>query len=100
MLALRDHSLIKHNFKNVSTESVKMDTGIPLFFSEIEYLLLKTIPLETIMRVFNLFVTEVELLFFTLMKKKKRKIGLVIKPGVCRLTRSTPQSASSDGRRT
>ena len=29
-----------------------MDTGIPLFFSEIEYLLLETIPLETIMRVF------------------------------------------------
>ena len=28
-----------------------MDTGIPLFFSEIEYLLLETIPLETIMRV-------------------------------------------------
>ena len=29
-----------------------MDTGIPLFFSEIEYLLLETIPLETIMRVY------------------------------------------------
>ena len=28
-----------------------MDTGIPLFLSEIEYLLLETIPLETIMRV-------------------------------------------------
>ena len=28
-----------------------MDTDIPLFFSEIEYLLLETIPLETIMRV-------------------------------------------------
>ena len=28
-----------------------MDTGIPLFFSEIQYLLLETIPLETIMRV-------------------------------------------------
>ena len=28
-----------------------MDTGIPLFCSEIEYLLLDTIPLETIMRV-------------------------------------------------
>ena len=27
-----------------------MDTCIPLFFSEIEYLLLETIPLETIMR--------------------------------------------------
>ena len=32
-----------------------MDTGIPLFFSEIEYLLLETIPLETIMRVENNF---------------------------------------------
>ena len=35
----------------MSTDSVKMDTGIPLFFSEIQYLLLETIPLETIMRV-------------------------------------------------
>ena len=41
---------MKHNWKNVSTDSLKMDTGIPLFFSEIEYLLLETIPLETIMR--------------------------------------------------
>ena len=31
-----------------------MDTGIPLFFSEIEYLLLETIPLETIMRVIRI----------------------------------------------
>ena len=30
-----------------------MDTGIPLFFSEIEYLLLETIPLKTIMCVVN-----------------------------------------------
>ena len=29
-----------------------MDTGIPLFFSEIEYLLLETIPLDTIIRVY------------------------------------------------
>ena len=36
-----------------------MDTGIPLFFSEIEYLLLETIPLETIMRV----VSEVVYIF-------------------------------------
>ena len=28
-----------------------MDTGMPLFFLEIQYLLLETIPLETIMRV-------------------------------------------------
>ena len=28
-----------------------MDTGVPLFFSKIQYLLLETIPLETIMRV-------------------------------------------------
>ena len=28
-----------------------MDTDIPLFFSEIQYLLLETIPLENIMRV-------------------------------------------------
>ena len=35
----------------MSTDYVKMDTGIPLFFSEIQYLLLETIPLETIMRV-------------------------------------------------
>ena len=28
-----------------------MDTGIPLFFSEIQYLLLETIPLDTIMRI-------------------------------------------------
>ena len=35
----------------MSTDSVKMDTGIPLFCSEIQYLLLETIPLETIMRV-------------------------------------------------
>ena len=27
-----------------------MDTGVPLFFSEFQYLLLETIPLETIMR--------------------------------------------------
>ena len=33
-----------------------MDTGIPLFFSEIEYLLLETIPLETIMRVIRIGV--------------------------------------------
>ena len=31
-----------------------MDTGIPLFLSEIEYLLLETIPLETIMRVLEI----------------------------------------------
>jgi len=31
-----------------------MDTDIPLFFSEIEYLLLETIPLETIMRVITM----------------------------------------------
>ena len=36
----------------MSTDSVKMDTGVPLFFSEFQYLLLETIPLETIMRVF------------------------------------------------
>ena len=36
----------------MSTDSVKMDTGIPLFFLEIEYLLLESIPLETIMRVY------------------------------------------------
>ena len=35
----------------MSTDSVKMDTGIPLFLSEIQYLILETIPLETIMRV-------------------------------------------------
>ena len=35
----------------MSTDYVKMDTGIPLFFPEIQYLLLETIPLETIMRV-------------------------------------------------
>ena len=35
----------------MSTDSVKMDTGIPLFFPEIQYLLLETIPLEIIMRV-------------------------------------------------
>ena len=36
----------------MSTDSVKMHTGIPLYFSEIQYLLLETIPLETVMRVF------------------------------------------------
>ena len=40
-----------------------MDTGIPLFFSEIEYLLLETIPLETIMRVVNVYDEKNERLF-------------------------------------
>ena len=31
-----------------------MDTGIPLFFPEIQYLLLETIPLEIIMRVIDI----------------------------------------------
>ena len=35
----------------MSTDSIKTDTGIPLFILEIQYLLLETIPLETIMRV-------------------------------------------------
>ena len=30
-----------------------MDTGVPLFFSKFQYLLLETIPLETIMRVMS-----------------------------------------------
>jgi len=44
----------------MSTDSVKMDTGIPLFCSEIQYLLLETIPLETIMRVHVLSSTNVK----------------------------------------
>ena len=47
-----------YEFKNLSTDSKKypykcwqLDTGIPLFFSKIQYLLLYTIPLNTIMRV-------------------------------------------------
>ena len=47
----------------MSTDSVKMDTGIPLFFSEIQYLLLETIPLETIMRVPEAPVAEEERVF-------------------------------------
>ena len=45
-----------------------MDTGIPLFFSEIEYLLLETIPLETIMRVPGILVngTPTQLMSWTL----------------------------------
>ena len=43
-----------------------MDTGIPLFFPEIQYLLLETIPLEIIMRVIGsyLFLSRPGLLFF------------------------------------
>ena len=47
-----------YGFKNLSTDSKKypykcwqLDTGIPLFFSKIQYLPLYTIPLYTIMRV-------------------------------------------------
>ena len=60
-----------------------MDTGIPLFLSEIEYLLLETIPLYTIMRVLEqngfstflmhvlshcvgLYTTALQILVFTL----------------------------------
>ena len=63
-----------------------MDTGIPLFCSEIEYLLLETIPLETIMRVKTYFLLKkvlkmiylhknlTKLKFFYLIKLKIGKI--------------------------
>ena len=35
-----------------------MDTDLPLFFSEIQYLLLETIPLENIMRVCLIAITN------------------------------------------